>query len=98
MYHHRVYPHLVRDLDGGEDEDEDLEEDVSTDEDIRELRSRQEASAAPSDIATDDAGSLALQNGIEGDSWLPVPLHTSSVHCHAVALSLPSQQIQTHIA
>ena len=65
---------LNRDMDGSEDED--LSDDGgSTDEDIRELRSRQEASAAPSDNGIDDEG---LQPDFDGASLTLATLHASS--------------------
>lgn len=82
---HKCECALNRDMDGSEDEDPS-DDGESTDEDIRELRSKQEASAAPSDTGINDGG---LQPDIDGDSLTPVSLHASSLHaqlCTAVIL------------
>ena len=50
------------------DDEEPSEDDGSTDEDIRELRSKQEASAGPSDFALSNGGGLGLKNNTHGDS------------------------------
>ena len=68
---------------------------MSTDEDIRELRSRQEALTAASDVTTDGAGSL--QNGVKGDSCPPVTRHASFVQSQAVVLDQPIQRAVMHI-
>lgn len=50
------------------DDEEPSEDEGSTDEDIRELRSKQEASAGPSDLAFRNGGGLGLRNDTHGDS------------------------------
>ena len=83
---------LIRDMDGSQDEDPS-DDGMSTDEDIRELRSRQEASAAALVANTDDGRGIALQDDFDGNSHVPASPHISSLQHQAATLSLlPDQQ------
>ena len=79
-------------MDDSQDEDPS-DGGMSTDEDIRELRSRQEASAAALVANTDDGRGIALQDDFDGNSHVPPSPHISSLQHQAATLSLlPDQQ------
>jgi len=74
------------------DDEEPSEDDGSTDEDIRELRSKQEASAGPSDFALSNGGGLGLKNDTHGDSLTFRAVYGAGFLRDASLLSRQSEQ------